>query len=108
MKRTDGFMSFKHSIRGGSSSNSLFPSSSGETIISNINSRNAKMETGSDITYQATTSTTDHATFQWNSGNSKQKEKGASSSEILADLSKGRKINHGSYKDGGMGKGPAY
>ena len=34
MKRTDGFMSFKPSIRGGNSSNSLFPSSSGETIIS--------------------------------------------------------------------------
>ncbi len=34
MKKTDGFMSFKHSIRGGGSSNSLFPSSSGETIIS--------------------------------------------------------------------------
>ena len=34
MKRTDGFKSFKHSIRGGNSSHSLFPSSSGETIVS--------------------------------------------------------------------------
>lgn len=34
MKRTDGFMSFKPGIRDGNSSNSLFPSSSGETIIS--------------------------------------------------------------------------
>lgn len=34
MKRTDGFISFKPAIRDGNSSNSLFPSSSGETIIS--------------------------------------------------------------------------
>lgn len=58
MKRTDGFMSFKPSIGGGNSSNSLFPSSSGETIIS-IHNNNSRIDTISDITHQTTSTTSD-------------------------------------------------
>jgi len=68
MKRTDGFMAFKKPI-GGNPSNSLLPSSSGDTIINRYsfrynftsNNKNYKVDNNSDITHQTTSTTSDFA-----------------------------------------------
>mmetsp|Transcript_9500 Transcript_9500/g.8365 ORF Transcript_9500/g.8365 Transcript_9500/m.8365 type:complete len:127 (+) Transcript_9500:178-558(+) len=98
MKRTDGFTSFKHSIRGGNSSNSLFPSSSGETITSNLPSGTAKVETISDMPTTSTNS--DVANKNRIARNILHKEKFSSSNEnIRQNNKKSRRISNTSYQE---------
>lgn len=85
MKRTDGFMSFKPSIGGANSSNSLFPSSSGDTIIS-------------DLTHQITSSTSDKVNIQkWIRNQVKEQKK--QTQEMKSKYKSRNKNNVGSSKN---------